>query len=125
MSSKIKVLLIMAFCSAFMACGQKGADKYTSVTPAEFVSEIKADPSAYILDVRTPHEYDEGHVAGAHNLDWLNQTAFKEGAKSLPKGSTIYVYCRSGGRSAAASNYLSNLGYKVVNLNGGFSSLKM
>lgn len=115
-----QILLGIAMIGIVSACAQSQAKGYVSVKAEEFAADIKADPSAYILDVRTPQEFAQGHITNAHNLDWLDPQAFKAGAKDLPKSSTIYLYCQSGRRSAAASEYLSGLGYKVVDLNGGY-----
>jgi phage shock protein E len=43
----------------------------------------------------------------------------------LPKNKEIVVYCRVGNRSAYACSYLSRLGYKVKNLEGGIVSWNM
>lgn len=110
----------MAITVAGSACGKHNAVGYRVVAPAEFAEDIRSDSTAYILDVRTLQEYNEGHIDKAHNLDWLNADAFKAGAQQLPKGSTIYVYCRSGHRSAQAAQYLTSLGYKVEDLDGGY-----
>lgn len=89
------------------------------VAPKEFYAKIYSDPTAYILDVRTPEEYTQGHLQGAHLLDWLDNITFKQGAKKLDKSKTIYVYCRSGARSAEAAQYLASLGYNAVDMEGG------
>lgn len=116
----IKTLAIMTLFGMGVACGQKQPQGCTLATPAEFAKDISADSNAYILDVRTPQEYAEGHIEGAHNLDWFNQAAFRKGVESLPAGDTIYVYCRSGRRSAEAAEFLAERGYKVVDLDGGY-----
>lgn len=110
---------IMAVLSCFYSCGQSTTG-FESVSPSVFAKEIVEDKDAYVLDVRTPEEFAEGHILGAHNLNWLDKSAFQKGAEALPKSDTIYVYCRSGGRSAQAAQYLTKLGYKVVNMDGGY-----
>ena len=71
-----------------------------------------------LLDVREEHEYQEGHVKGAVNLPLREILSQKD---SLPKDKDIYVYCRSGHRSADAVNFLKSLGFeKVHNIEGGF-----
>ena len=72
----------------------------------------------FLLDVREEYEYQEGHVKGAVNLPLREILAQKD---SLPKDKDIYVYCRSGHRSADAVNFLKSLGFeKVHNIEGGF-----
>ena len=72
----------------------------------------------FLLDVREQYEYQEGHVKGAVNLPLREILEKKD---SLPKNKDIYVYCRSGHRSADAVNFLKSLGFeKVHNIEGGF-----
>lgn len=113
-----KTILMFVAC-AFGACVSKADDKVDVVDPLRFQAELKADTTAYLLDVRTPDEYAESHLAGAHNLDWLNEAEFKRDAAGIDKAKTVYVYCRSGRRSNAAASYLLGEGYKVVDLEGG------
>ena len=88
--------------------------------PQAFIERVKADTSAIILDVRQPEEFDEGHLAQAINLDWLNQTVFINGLAKLNKQKTYYIYCRSGRRSQAAAGKLKAEGFQVVDLKGGY-----
>ena len=72
----------------------------------------------FLLDVREEYEYQEGHVKGAVNLPLREILEKKD---SLLKNKDIYVYCRSGHRSADAVNFLKSLGFeKVHNIEGGF-----
>ncbi|WP_335994271.1 rhodanese-like domain-containing protein [Fusobacterium polymorphum] len=72
----------------------------------------------FLLDVREEYEYQEGHVKGAVNLPLREILSQKD---SLPKDKDIYVYCRSGHRSADAVNFLKSLDFeKVHNIEGGF-----
>ena len=72
----------------------------------------------FLLDVREEYEYQEGHIKGAVNLPLREILGKKD---SLPKDKDIYVYCRSGHRSADAVNFLKSLGFeKVHNVEGGF-----
>ena len=72
----------------------------------------------FLLDVREEYEYQEGHIKGAVNLPLREILEKKD---TLPKNKDIYVYCRSGHRSADAVNFLKSLGFeKVHNIEGGF-----
>lgn len=73
-----------------------------------------------IIDVRTPEEYQGGHLPGAINIPVDNLA--NEIREDL--GQVIVVYCQSGRRSEAASEILKDLGYKVVLDGGGISSYK-
>jgi rhodanese-related sulfurtransferase len=74
---------------------------------------------AFLLDVRTPLEWDEAHVAGATliPLDQL-ETRLSE----LPRDRKIVVMCRSGNRSATARDLLKQAGFEqVTSMAGGIN----
>ena len=96
------------------------ATAYTTVTPDVFARDIKKS-NMYILDVRHPDEFKEGHIANAHNLDVMDSDFLAQAEKSLPKDKTIAVYCGTGKRSGMASDILSKNGYKILNLEGGLT----
>ena len=77
--------------------------------------------NAVLVDVRTPEEYDAGHVEQAININWFDAD-FQEQVNELDKKKTIYVYCKKGGRSAKAAQMLDSLGYEVVDLLGGYDA---
>lgn len=67
-----------------------------------------------ILDVRTPEEYDRGHIPGAKNLPLDAIEAGKIPAEFAAKDKKYFVYCRSGVRSAKAADALASYGYKDI-----------
>lgn len=73
-----------------------------------------------LIDVRTPEEYQAGHVENALNINFFDEN-FTDQIKDLNTDKTLYLYCRSGKRSMNASKALSSLGYQVVNLEGGYN----
>ena len=75
-----------------------------------------------MVDVRTPEEYQQGHIDNAVNIDWMD-TSFDSRVQNLDKDKTIYVYCKKGGRSAKAYEKLSAFGFKnIVDLEGGYDA---
>lgn len=94
------------------------SDSIKTVDAAQFAEFIKSD-SVFLVDVRTAEEYAAGHIANAKNIDVL-KSDFKNNASTLPKNKQIAVYCRSGKRSLVAANILAKMGYKVINLRGGW-----
>ena len=77
-----------------------------------------------ILDVRTPQEFREGHLAGARNLDFFG-AAFESEAGALPGDAPVLLYCRSGRRSAAAAEALAATGRgRILNMDGGIEGWK-
>lgn len=84
--------------------------------PGEVQTLASRSPRPYLLDVRTPGEYKQGHVVGAEliPLDELHTRMAR-----IPKEREIICICASGSRSIAAARRLSTQGYKVSNLRGG------
>ena len=74
-------------------------------------------------DVRTPGEFEEGHLEGAVNIDWMAEDFIRKW-DTIDKGRKVYVYCKVGGRSAKAAHLLDSLGYSVVDLTGGWDAYK-
>ncbi len=80
--------------------------------------EPAASQTPVWIDVRTPAEYESGHLPGAHNIDF-DQIATRITEIAKTKDAPIIVYCRSGRRSALAKETLEQLGYlNVVNAGG-------
>jgi rhodanese-related sulfurtransferase len=83
------------------------------------LQEKSGDPNFKIIDVRTPDEYDTGHLEGAINIDY-NSDAFKDKLGELDTSIEYLVYCRSGGRSAGAVEVMDELGFTMIyHMNGG------
>jgi len=73
-----------------------------------------------ILDVRTPDEYEEGHIPQATLLDINDAPAFMAGLNARNQDKAYFVYCRSGARSARACQVMAQYGFKnTFNLLGG------
>ena len=67
-----------------------------------------------IIDVRTPQEFESGHVESAINIEWQDIALVEN---STNKDNRIFLYCRSGNRSQKATDILIDIGYKdVINL---------
>ena len=77
---------------------------------------------AILVDVRSPQEYEEGHMEGAILLPEYDIK--KKASMLLPnKNMNIIVYCSSGTRSKKAQEELNNMGYtKVYNLYNGYQN---
>ena len=88
----------------------------------EGVVQYRKEDRAVLLDVRTEEEFSEGHIEGSLNLPIgeIDRATTLIPDKSVP----IYVYCRSGNRSARAAAYLKGNGYASVYDIGGIISYK-
>ena len=83
-----------------------------------FDSKI-AEKTVVVLDVRTPAEYAQNHIANSINIDVLSEH-FATGISTLDKEQTYAIYCRSGKRSADAASKMEEIGFtSTFNLTGG------
>ena len=80
------------------------------------------ESTVFLVDVRTPEEYAEGHLRGATNIDWYAPDFMDVFTAACPKGTFVAVYCRTGRRSAEAAKKLAKAGYYVTNLLGGYEA---
>lgn len=99
------------------------ADTIKDVSAKEFKDMISKN-DGIILDVRTPEEVKESKIEGSININ-IYDSDFDSKIGELDKNKTVYVYCRSGGRSGNAMNKMQEIGFKsVYNLDGGITSWK-
>ncbi len=100
---------------------------YTDVTPLEaeaLVNENIDNEHFIILDVRTPSEYNAGHIDGATNVNY-NASDFVEQLNELDKTDMYLLYCASGNRSSKALKKMKELGFtKIYHLKKGYSGWK-
>jgi phage shock protein E len=103
---------------------QKSTNKI-KVTPAigQTLLEQIQQGNAYLVDVRTPEEYNAEHLQYALNAN-IRGTDFNGQLAKLDKSKTIYLYCHSGNRSGKATDSLLVLGFKNSYNIGALDSLK-
>jgi phage shock protein E len=90
-----------------------------SLSPTAYQNQfISSNTAHFLLDVRTPEEFATGHIHGAVNipLDGLGNRL-----SEVPTDQPVVVYCRSGNRSAQASQILAQAGYTNIYDMGGLN----
>ncbi len=114
-----KFFLILIAMLGLGACASaQDKNGYDNMDVKSF-AKLLSDDNVQLLDVRTPAEYAEGHIAGAKNIDIYDEGFISHAVQALDKSKPVAVYCRSGKRSSEAARQLSEKGYKVTNLKGG------
>ncbi len=89
-----------------------------NVSVADFQNALNLS-DATLVDVRTPQEYQQGHLEGAISIDWY-QRSFRNNILHIPKDKPILIYCRSGNRTSKTTGVLKSLGYtEIYNLEKG------
>lgn len=74
---------------------------------------------AVLLDVREIDEWTAGHAPDAR---WIPLGDLEPRRFELPMNKRIVVICRSGGRSARATDSLIGWGFEAANFQGGMRS---
>ena len=107
---------------ASASSGEDGKKPVYRKLSAKDAHEMMAESTGFILvDVRTESEYTERRIVGAVLIP-VDQLSGRAGTELSDKDQLIFVYCRSGGRSASAANTLVGLGYTNVYDIGGIQN---
>jgi rhodanese-related sulfurtransferase len=85
------------------------------LTPQQ-VSELLQRDEIQLIDVREPYEHEAGRIAG-DRLVVLTELATQ--ADTIDRDRPVVFYCRSGSRSAMASEAFRGAGYDAHNMEGG------
>ncbi len=93
-----------------------------SVSSFDFNESLEED--VVLIDIRTPREYEQGHIDGAVNIDFYSSD-FVFSLSELDKSANYLIYCRSGSRSAQTLALMKDMGFdSVQELSGGINSWK-
>ena len=94
--------------------------KSMNADEAKTFIDAHAEGAFTLLDVRQPGEYESEHIPGAKLIPL---PGLKDGSVELDSQKPVIVYCASGGRSLAAAQLLSGLGFnEIYNLQGGIKA---
>lgn len=114
----VGVVVIMAWTRT----GDAGQNTDRILSAEAFLAAVHTHSDAVIIDVRTPAEYQSGHMKDARNID-LQSASFITDITALDPARTYFVYCRSGRRSAAAIRTMQEKGiHNVFELRDGIAS---
>ena len=118
----MKRKLYYGFLLVLLTIGYINLNAQTAVVKNVIASEFKKiveKGNGTLVDVRTPAEFNMGHIKGAVLINFYD-TNFKSDFNALNKNKPVYIYCRSGNRSSKAVGILKDIGFKeIVNLQYG------
>jgi rhodanese-related sulfurtransferase len=98
------------------------AQSVKKLDPQNFEKKLKESKEAILIDVRTPGEYAQGHLANATLID-INSDDFKSRVAKLNKSKPVFVYCKAGSRSGSAVDIMEDMGFKeIYDLSGGITA---
>lgn len=101
-----------------------GSANIRDVSVSEANGLLSSEAGAVVLDVRTPEEFDAGHIDGAVNADFLSDD-FASAIAGLDRDTTYILHCKSGSRSTRALEILEREGFtSVAHLTAGYDGWK-
>lgn len=107
--------LLLALAAGLCGCR---AQQFSNID-ADAFAQLITNADVQLVDVRTPAEFAQGHIADALLIDFKAADFDALCAEKLDKARPVAIYCRSGKRSAAAAQRLVAAGFEVYNLQGG------
>lgn len=92
---------------------------HNKLSALAFSEQITSAKDIQLIDVRTPGEFENGHIANAINIP-IGDKDLDERISKLDKTKPTYVYCLSGGRSADAVEEMRKAGFEhIIEMPGG------
>jgi len=111
--------ILLFLITSLVACKEQ-TSQVVKVVDVTIFKKGLTKKDVQLIDVRTPAEFKEGYIENAILIDFKAEN-FKTKVQELDKNKPVYLYCRSGKRSASASTILKDLGFKeIVDLEGGY-----
>ncbi len=115
---KISIILSVVIGLTLLNCKQSAAQQSTLLEPQEF-KEFLSSNEVLLIDVRTPQEFNSGHIENAVNIDFKSPD-FAMAVQKLDTTKTLVIYCRSGRRSGMGTPTFVKAGFKqLYDLKGG------
>lgn len=115
--------LVLTVVVLTVSCKNEQSENIEVVTPEE-MQEISELEDVQLIDIRTPQEFDEGHIASSQNIDYFSET-FEEDIQKLDKTKPVVVYCKSGKKSSECADKMKDKGFvKIYELDGGIAKWK-
>jgi rhodanese-related sulfurtransferase len=121
MKTRILFLLTFLIIGTATYAQTSAKDSIDVISIAEF-EKMSSKKKNMVVDVRTPEEVAEGHLAGAININFLGE-GFSQEIEKLNKNKTYLLYCKSGNRTRKAADQMQKAGFKhVYMLDGGITA---
>lgn len=94
-------------------------DHNYKISQDAFVEKVEAGDDMFILDIRQPDVYAEGHIKGAVNAPW--GTAISDNLDKIPADKPLYVYCYTGQTAGQTVALLNFAGFEAYSVNLGWN----
>ena len=95
------------------SCNSSTSENIQYISSSDYI--LSLSDNVKLIDVRTPTEFDSGHIQDAVNIDFFSES-FQTDILSLNKDSKIILYCRTNNRSSKSADLLKNNGFKDISV---------
>ena len=95
------------------SCNSSTSENIQYISSSDYI--LSLSDNVKLIDVRTPTEFDSGHIQDAVNIDFFSES-FQYHILSLNKDSKIILYCRTNNRSSKSADLLKNNGFKDISV---------
>jgi rhodanese-related sulfurtransferase len=123
-SMKKLLFLLLLAAASLTSCqsqNQTASENEVVLSVEKYQAKLAEMEGVQLLDVRTPKEYEDGHIEGAVNIDYFDESFLSQVEQRFDKDQPVMLYCRSGNRSAKATAIMKEAGFKeIYDLKGGF-----
>ena len=113
----IGIILAAAFLGIYLLTPTaKSGQQFTAISSKEasaLIEKHMGNSDFVILDIRTPGEYQSGHIDNSIMIDFYSKT-FAAEVSRLDKEKTYLIYCRSGNRSGQTLKLIDSMGFQRV-----------
>lgn len=114
------LFLFLIACALLMFTSLAAEPKNISID--ETAALLNKDKDVVVLDVRTPKEFQAGHIKGATNINFQDKD-FADRIAKLDKSKTYVIHCAAGGRSARACDKIKDMDFKnMLHMKEGFNA---
>ena len=105
---KLKITILFFVTTFLTSCqGQNSKAVVQNLDVKNYSEKLEKTKNPQLIDVRTPQEFASEKINDAKNINW-NGTDFVAQVEKLDKSKPVFVYCKVGGRSAQACDWLEN-----------------
>lgn len=122
---KLTICLMLIFCFAVVSAGFAAEASRVRWIDVNSIKKIIEEQAPVIVDVRSPQEYEQGHISGAVNVP-LDDLRANRTLLDAYKDQPVLLYCRTVNRTGRALWLLEGRGFKMIYaLNGGYADYRI
>lgn len=122
MNTISRIVTLSSLLTILLSCNSDDKKNARTLSASAFAQQLQQTTDPLLIDVRSPEEFASGHLDAAVNIN-IDGPDFREQLAKINPKQPVFVYCKGGGRSAAATAIMQEMGFKTIyELKGGIMS---